>query len=374
MNKKKLLISLALVLGIGAVATIGVMNSMGESAASVEVVSPEMETISAEIMVPGTVELVDMQRVYADASLGNDYEILVEVGDEVEEGTPLIEYSSRQLETERSQLELQIESSYLRINHLEKQEKELQKKEKELRDELGKEEADKTIQPEKDQLDFEKRSANLDLRQLQIQKDGLEEQKKDLVVKSRGDGTVMTVNDHLQQGQDGMTKPVLEIASAGELQLQGKISEYDSLVISEEQEVRISSDALPEEEWEGTVKEVSYFPSEAETLGNDAGIVQYPITVQLSGDQSKLKPGYQMIMHIVTEEKTALTVPLEAVHQGDEGSYVYVVEDGKARQVEVETGLVENSRIEVIRGLEETDQVIVSDGVLTDGMDVVSVD
>ncbi|WP_166739997.1 efflux RND transporter periplasmic adaptor subunit [Halalkalibacterium halodurans] len=269
---------------------------------------------------------------------------------------------------------MQIESSYLRINHLEKQEKELQKKEKELRDEVGKEEADKTIQPEKDQLDFEKRSANLDLRQLQIQKDGLEEQKKDLVVKSRGDGTVMTVNDHLQQGQDGMTKPVLEIASAGELQLQGKISEYDSLVISEEQEVRISSDALPEEEWEGTVKEVSYFPSEAETLGNDAGIVQYPITIQLSGDQSKLKPGYQMIMHIVTEEKTALTVPLEAVHQGDEGSYVYVVEDGKARQVEVETGLVENSRIEVIRGLEETDQVIVSDGVLTDGMDVVSVD
>ncbi len=120
--------------------TVAVIQSSGGRGGPIEVqtVSPSIESLSSELIIPGSVELLDVQVVYLEAEKGDQYELLVEDGEAVEPGTPLVQYSSRQLELEKEQLELQIEAGYLRINQIEKQEKDLDKKEEELRKELSK--------------------------------------------------------------------------------------------------------------------------------------------------------------------------------------------------------------------------------------------
>ncbi|MDO4189146.1 MAG: efflux RND transporter periplasmic adaptor subunit, partial [Lachnospiraceae bacterium] len=53
-----------------------------------------------------------------------------------------------------------------------------------------------------------------------------------------------------------------------------------------------------------------------------------------------------------------LTLPIDAVYHENEKSYVYTYSDGKANKVYVETGLFNDSVIEIIDGIALDDQVI----------------
>ncbi len=84
-----------------------------------------------------------------------------------------------------------------------------------------------------------------------------------------------------------------------------------------------------------------------------------------------LKPGFQMIIEITTDEHDANTLPITAVKQDGDVNYVYVVSNGKAERREVEVGSVANETIEIIDGITDEYQIITDpkDNV-QDGMDV----
>lgn len=52
-------------------------------------------------------------------------------------------------------------------------------------------------------------------------------------------------------------------------------------------------------------------------------------------------------------------IPLDAVIIGTEEQYVFVVDNGKAKKVNVQTGMITGNRVEVVEGLQPTDVVIV---------------
>jgi len=67
----------------------------------------------------------------------------------------------------------------------------------------------------------------------------------------------------------------------------------------------------------------------------------------------------------------AVTIPIDAVQYGSKGTYVYVVEEGKAKMRPIKLGSLEGSRTSVLEGLTEGEQVVL-EGIdrLWEGKDV----
>ena len=61
----------------------------------------------------------------------------------------------------------------------------------------------------------------------------------------------------------------------------------------------------------------------------------------------------------VSEEKSVLTVPKDALVQGRGGWIVYIAEEGKAQPRPVQIGAAVGNRFEVMSGLQEGQQVVV---------------
>lgn len=368
MSKKKFFIASGIIVAVLSFASIAIVQSQSQnvSGSVVDVVNPVIEPLKTEVMLPGTVKSEHRQSISFSPDLGETYQLLVEEGDDVNEGADLIQYDGTQSKSEQEKVALQIEAGYLHINYLEKQEEEVKKREKGLKKEVGEKEAKETVQAEKDQLEFERKNANLDLRQLLLLKEELEEQKQKLTIKSELAGTVLSAEENpIEQ------KPIIEIIAADQLIVEGTLSEYDSLVVEEDQTVAITSDAQPGEEWTGTVSSIGFMPIENELTGGDGERTEYPVTIKLDdGDITKLKPGYNLILRIATEEKQALTVPSSAVLSEEDTSYVLIIEEGKAIRREVTVGIQSGSNSEIVNGLTEEVDVVVNPSGVNEGNEV----
>jgi membrane fusion protein (multidrug efflux system) len=89
--------------------------------------------------------------------------------------------------------------------------------------------------------------------------------------------------------------------------------------------------------------------------------------VDLPNKDQVLKGGmFARVAIMVGVHRNAIQIPIDAVTRLEENQYVYVVQDGKARQIPVELGGRADNRIEITKGLTGTEQVIVS------GKDLVS--
>ncbi|MCR4762874.1 MAG: efflux RND transporter periplasmic adaptor subunit [Lachnospiraceae bacterium] len=65
------------------------------------------------------------------------------------------------------------------------------------------------------------------------------------------------------------------------------------------------------------------------------------------------------IIITLDRHERVLSLPLGAVHRADGKPYVYVLDDNGFRQIKwIETGLAGDDRIEILKGLEEGDQVV----------------
>ena len=62
---------------------------------------------------------------------------------------------------------------------------------------------------------------------------------------------------------------------------------------------------------------------------------------------------------LIGENPQALTVPPEAVLRDTAGTYVLIVQDTLAERRPVQTGVTQNGRLEILSGLDGSEQVIV---------------
>ena len=82
--------------------------------------------------------------------------------------------------------------------------------------------------------------------------------------------------------------------------------------------MRLTSDAVPDEEWKGKVSFIGDLPKDQEYRRDGTktdSSVEYPITVTLE-EEINLKPGFKMLIEIVTSEEKVNTLPIEAIHTG----------------------------------------------------------
>ncbi len=94
------------------------------------------------------------------------------------------------------------------------------------------------------------------------------------------------------------------------------------------------------------------------------GVVSYGVTIALDSENESVKSGMSITATIITEMKQdVLMVPSAAVRTDDQGSYVLAPAAGGVDSVEqrpVVAGLSDDTNVEIVEGLNEGDQVVVS--------------
>ena len=77
------------------------------------------------------------------------------------------------------------------------------------------------------------------------------------------------------------------------------------------------------------------------------------------------------VSFVNSRSENTFVLSRDAVMTDDEGAYVYIVEDNKAKKVVVETGIDNGQQIEITSGIEDGMNVVIKGQTyLTDGADV----
>ncbi len=170
------------------------------------------------------------------------------------------------------------------------------------------------------------------------------------------DATVISVGVEVGDLVSSNTN-VVTLADLSDLQVLAIVDETDISQVEVGQEAEITFDAFPGQRFRGKVLEV---PLEGKLVQN---VVTYEVLVSLEGAEGvSLKSGMTANLSIVVgRRENALLLPALAVWQAEEGNVVMVQDSpqGAATVTRVEVGLSDGLYVEVVRGLNEGDRVVV---------------
>ena len=139
------------------------------------------------------------------------------------------------------------------------------------------------------------------------------------------------------------------------------ISKYDYDKVKEGQSAEIT---MADRTYEGKVTKVSHIASP-----NEKGTPVISATVSILNPDEDIFLGVDAKVKIHAESaEDVVTLPVEAVNIGKDGSFCYVLRDGVITRQNVTTGLSSQDYVEIKEGLKEGDQVISDLGSLVEGM------
>jgi HlyD family secretion protein len=168
-------------------------------------------------------------------------------------------------------------------------------------------------------------------------------------------GTVLATNAKVGE-LVGAGVPVVVLADLGSYYVESSIDEIDISRVELNQDAAIVLDAFPDVTLRGRVTHI-------EPLGQSTqGVVSYGVRVQVLSTEVPLRPSMTAIVDIVVDRKeSVLVVPNRAIRRERSGRRYVEVLDGQAvEQRFVTTGLSNDLVTEIISGLNEGDEVIVS--------------
>lgn len=262
------------------------------------------------------------------------------------------------------------------------------------------------------QTEFEVAQANFESAQAQVRRaDGLLSQSRDLLEKTTiyapMDGTISRLPVEVGERVAGTGQfnaiEVMRVADLSNMEVVVRVNENDVVNVRVGNIARIDVDAFPDREFTGAVTEIA---STAITTGanSQAEVTNFEVKIRIDVDGETLKPGMSALADIETATATdVLVVPIQSVtvrsREGDktaeqlakdvekaqsersgEGAatarneeeereldrknkeslrrVVFVVEEGVAKLVDVETGLADTTYMEITSGLEAGQSVV----------------
>ncbi len=135
-----------------------------------------------------------------------------------------------------------------------------------------------------------------------------------------------------------------------------QVSEVDVPNIEVGQAATLTFDAIPNHQYHGKVTEVGMVGAASQ------GVVNYPVTVQITDPDQNLKPGMTAAVNIlIAEHDDVLIVPNQAIHTIRNQHMVTVLFEGQQIQIPVTIGLTGDVNTEVTGNtLKEGDEVVIS--------------
>lgn len=304
-------------------------------------------------------------------------EILVEVGQNVEVGTPLFTYDTAKMEQDLSQAQLDLEKMDNDITNTKSQIEQLQKEKKQADkdNQLSYTMEIQTLETEMKRSEYEKKSKSVEINKLQ---DSIQ----NATVTSEISGVVKSINNGNSMNMySGESQAFMTVLALGDYRIKGRINEQNMGSIMQGQRMIIRSRVDEEQTWTGTVTNVDM---ENPTSGNDGGVVysgtsdsmtqtsNYPFYVELDSSDG-LMLGQHVYMEVDNgqqEKKEGLWLPEYFINDVDSDPYVWMDKDGELVKQSVALGEHDENLMEyqIKEGLTEKDAITYPEDGLEEGM------
>jgi HlyD family secretion protein len=135
------------------------------------------------------------------------------------------------------------------------------------------------------------------------------------------------------------------------------VNEIDISKVRTGQPVKISIDAFPDNEYTGVVDEVANIGQQNQ--GSDAKV--FEVVINVNESDSIMRPSMTTKNEIITASfEDVLFVPLEAIHNNDSLTYVFIDQGMRTLKKEVKVGPSNENEIIILQGLTEDEQVYLS--------------
>ena len=326
MNKKSVL-TLSVVIIIAALGFIAYQQISAKRAAAeaTETAVVQRGDLSVTVDVSGSI-VPRVEIGLAFSSGGRVTETLVTEGERVEAGQALLRLDTKDLEWQVEQARLSVSIAEYDLS--------------DARDDYWE---------ESDQVKRVK--AKLEQEQISLQQAEWRLEQATLVAPFSGVVTALLVESGEMAGN---SQTVLTLSDLSSLDVEVNVDETDVARIAMRTPVSVTVDAFPGAELSGEIIEIS---SSADV---QSGVVLYPVTVRLDPTDLSIRPGMTVNIIVTIEKReNTLFVPFRAVETEGGQAYLTRVTASGSERVAVTLGLITDTQIEILSGIEEGDVVTV---------------
>lgn len=150
-----------------------------------------------------------------------------------------------------------------------------------------------------------------------------------------------------------MSRGIMSVHDIDTVRVLIEVVERDIPLVKIGQKAQLRAEAYPDQIFHGTVTRVVQALNRATRT--------MTVEVDLPNKDRRLKGGmFARVEVMVGTHHQALQIPIEAVSRLENAQYVFIVEEGQARRVEIEIGVRQGNQIEITKGLTGNEEVIVS--------------
>ncbi len=393
--KKKIAVILGLAL-IVAVIIGAVIKSNSESMVDVKTAEAKTMEYEDKVLATGKVEVVDSADVASTLTMPAKLTLKVQEGEQVKKGQVLAELDVSEQKEQLAEAEDALDAAEKALANANKANQEMAAAKKEAEQNLalaqqGLEAVKALIQEgkagqkelaeaqqavtaaEQANSAVEMQAKGMDTSALQLQveqaKSGVNAARSAVEkgkIKSPIDGVVLQIAaKNGSYAQMGM--PLITVGNPDKLQVVANLSEQDINGVKAGQEVEVRWAGAPEQVVKGEVDRIAPVVSSPE-MGQTETYIKVCITID---DGAALKPGatVDVVIYRVVPRKSLL-IPNEAITKEGENKTVFVVENGTAKKVTVQTGHSNELYTEIKEGIKAKTQVILEPKDIEDGQKV----
>jgi len=146
---------------------------------------------------------------------------------------------------------------------------------------------------------------------------------------------------------------IAEILDVSKVRALINVPEREVRYLQPGRRVEVTFEALPGASDPGLVRLVG--------LEADTKTRTFPVEVQLDNTRGRLRPGMLARVRVPLEQfRAQLMIPRYAVVQREQGQVVFVAQDGKAVERQIETGASSEGQLQVLKGLSPGELIVVT--------------
>lgn len=173
-----------------------------------------------------------------------------------------------------------------------------------------------------------------------------------MTVKAPFDGIIVTLPYYTPQSRVSQGSQMLGVMAYARMYMEINLPESAIAYIKSNQPVYITHYTLPEDTLRGEISELS------PAISTETRTFQGKILID--NGQLKLRPGMFVKADIMVDHAdSSIIIPKDVIVSRRNRKYVYVVERSTAVLREIQTGLEDETNIEVIEGLKENENLII---------------
>lgn len=366
------LIGVTTVVILGAIGTILLFNgnNVADKEKTIQVQKVREGSVASSVLLSGNIAATNEQYVYYDSTKGDLDSVLVNVGDKVTAGQALVQYKSVEAQAA-------YDTAVRALNKIDRQIYDLKTYGTTVETTGDAATDDKTTASAQRSVDSQLKDLQDNRADAEANVNKAQAQLNATTVTSANDGTVVEVNRDVSKSTTGANQTLVHIVNNGNLQVKGELSEYNLANLSVGQEVTMTSKVYPDKKWTGKISYISNYPKDnqntaAAGAGNASSGAKYPYTVDITSEIGDLKQGFSINIEVKNKTRGIL-VPVSSIVSESNKSYIWTIEKGTAKKVQVTLGNADAKHQEISSGLTKDSKVITNPtDSLKDGQEVKS--